>query len=131
MKQPQICVGCGIEFITKSRGKQGKNAKYHSLQCYQQSHGDYTDPVERFWGYVDKSGECWLWTGATTKEGYPAYRFRGRTVYARRFAFELTARLKPGLRLWHRRPDCRLCVRPDHMLAGSISELNAYKRQHA
>lgn len=26
--------------------------------------------AERFWSRVDVSGECWLWTGATDKDGY-------------------------------------------------------------
>lgn len=48
--------------------------------------------VDRFWSKVDKSGDCWLWTGGT-KNGYGCfYVWDGTTdrcVQAHRYAYEL------------------------------------------
>lgn len=70
---------------------------------------------ERFWANVDKSGECWLWTAATTREGYGTIRFNGVTTCAHRIAYELLVGPIPqGLELDHL---CRTpaCVNPAHL----------------
>lgn len=77
-------------------------------------------PVEqRLWSRVDKSGNCWIWTGPTDGKGYGTIGFggRGRNVYVHRLAYELiVAPIPEGLQIDHL---CRvpLCVRPDHLEA--------------
>lgn len=75
-------------------------------------------PEERFWAKVDKSGECWIWTGAIQPEGYGVFRAGdGRTVRAHRFSYELANGPIPvGLVLDHL---CRTppCVSPFHLEA--------------
>lgn len=71
--------------------------------------------MERFWSKVDKSGDCWLWTGCTQPPGYGRFRIEPRTVYAHRFAYEeLVGPIPDGLVLDHL---CRTpaCVNPEHL----------------
>jgi hypothetical protein len=75
--------------------------------------------VERFWSHVDKSGECWLWTGYKTPQGYgryAAYWEDGKqNTTAHRFAYQLQfGELDPALELDH---TCyvKACVNPAHL----------------
>jgi hypothetical protein len=88
--------------------------------------------AERFWSYVDRSGECWVWTGGK-KNGYGNFSVtrdgRDRMVQAHRFAYELEIGPIPdGMTLDHlchtavadecrSGVDCphRRCVRPSHL----------------
>ena len=73
-------------------------------------------PVEaRFWAKVDKTGECWLWTGARDRRGYGSVGIDGRTRIAYRVAYEwLVGAIPAGLELDHlcRNPSC---VNPAHL----------------
>ena len=40
-----------------------------------------------FWGLVDQSGDCWLWTGPLDRGGYGKYHHGGRTERAHRYSF--------------------------------------------
>jgi len=87
---------------------------------------------ERFDALVDKTGECWLWTGTLDRDGYGVFRVRRPTdwtyVRAHRWSYEHHHGFMPAsLTLDHR---ChtndrrcpggrvcphRRCVRPDHL----------------
>jgi hypothetical protein len=73
-------------------------------------------PEERFWSYVDRSGEgCHPWT-RSTRGGYGQYSYRDRNYYTHRLAWLLTfGPIPEGYRV---RQDCRnkLCCNPDHLL---------------
>lgn len=73
---------------------------------------------EKFWERVDKSGDCWMWTGAiNARERIFFWGDNGKSVDAVRFSYELSGRtLGKGERA---RRTCRekLCVRPDHLVA--------------
>jgi hypothetical protein len=74
---------------------------------------------ERFWQYVNKTDDCWLWTGATS-HGYGNFYLprEGRTttqIQAHVFAYQtLRGPVPEGLVIDHL---CRTkrCVRPDHL----------------
>ncbi len=73
--------------------------------------------TERFWKFVDdRSGDCWLWTGAIDGRGYGSWtRSEKRKVGAHRFAYQITVGPIPdGLDLDHL---CRVrhCVNPSHL----------------
>ena len=71
----------------------------------------------RFWSKVDKSGDCWLWTGRLEALGYARCRVDGERVYAHRYAYELEVGPIPdGMEIDHL---CRVrhCVNPTHLEA--------------
>lgn len=71
--------------------------------------------TERFWAKVQKTSECWLWTGARMKDGYGHIKVDGRMVRAHRLSYEMVnGPIPEGLDLDHL---CRVrhCVRPDHL----------------
>lgn len=79
--------------------------------------------AERFWEKVDKSGDCWLWTGRPDgRMGYGRIRegvAGSATLLAHRVAWELAFGPVPaGLDVCHT-CDIPLCVRPDHLFLGT------------
>jgi hypothetical protein len=76
-------------------------------------------PSERFWSHVDKSGECWLWTGAKNKGGYGYFRLDGKQRYAHIVIYEAEVGPIPeGLELDHvkaRGCTSPSCVRVAHL----------------
>lgn len=83
---------------------------------------DGLTPEIRFWAKVDKSGECWLWTGAT-RNGYGHFRMPEGPVYAHRLSLSwaLGRPLAPGMEACHR-CDVSACVRPDHLFEGTRAD---------
>ncbi len=70
---------------------------------------------EIFWAKVDKSDECWKWTGQRGRKGYGALCLAGRTWRAHRLAWFLThGPIPEGMLVCHR-CDNRECCRPDHI----------------
>ena len=82
---------------------------------------------QRFWNKVRLDGDCWLWTGCTTKGprgygGYGQFQVDGRARSAHRFAYEALCRPIPrGLCIDHLCRN-RACVNPAHMEAVTIKE---------
>ena len=75
--------------------------------------------ADRFWAKVDKTGDCWLWTGNVRGPmGYGRFAITAaKAVQAHRYAYEMAVGPVPvGLQLDHL---CRTprCVRPNHLEA--------------
>lgn len=74
------------------------------------------DLVARFWSRVDRSGDCWVWTGARTLSGYGRFYIASKpNTAAHRFSWELLrGAVRDGLQLDHLCRN-RLCVNPAHL----------------
>lgn len=116
-----VCQECQRVFpMIPSDVKQGKG-KYCSTYCYHQS--TITPLADRFWSYVLKTEDCWLWQGAILSNGYGAFSFNStKQVRAHRMSYELTfGLLLPGMLCLHR-CDRADCVRPDHLFIGTFRD---------
>lgn len=72
---------------------------------------------ERFWPKVDKSGECWIWTGALANNAYGEIKAHGKKLRAHRVSYEFAyGPIPQGLVVDHK---CHVpkCVRPEHLQA--------------
>jgi hypothetical protein len=83
--------------------------------------------VERFWQRVDKSGECWLWTGELNSQGYGFYMIYeggGREkMLAHRFAALMAGMpVCTGTDVVMHQCDTPRCVRPAHLSVGTQME---------
>lgn len=79
---------------------------------------------DRFWSYVDKTGDCWLWTGFVMPDGYGIIRVAGCNWRVHRLSYEwMYGPIPEGLFVCHH-CDVPLCVNPLHLFAGTALDNN-------
>jgi len=94
--------------------------------------GPKNQPIEpRFWRFVDKlPNGCWMWCGATMKNGYGTFSVNGRAHLAHRVSWELRhGPIPEGMQVLHNCPDGDSpdCVNPDHLFLGTNTDNMADK----
>lgn len=112
---PLTCPKCSTVFYRTP----SKRATYCSFACVVAAgaHIHTTPPEERFWQHVDKSGDCWLWTGSSAgNHGYGAFMLRpGKQIGAHVYAYGLASGTPPGDLLTLHACDVQRCVRNDEV----------------
>lgn len=78
--------------------------------------------IERFWNKLDRSGNCWIWTGCVRPNGYGLSLFEGKNQGTHRIAWQIVNGVIPAGMLICHHCDVRLCCRPDHLFLGTQKE---------
>lgn len=73
--------------------------------------------IKRFWSYVEKTEDHWLWHGKIDRDGYGDAWWNHKQQKAHRVAYEIaTGESYPRDIVLHHKPECpKNCVRPDHL----------------
>jgi hypothetical protein len=87
--------------------------------------------ADRLWSKVDKSGDCWIWTGCKTPFGHGRIYVSGAntTDHVHRVVYEMFHGAIPPRMVVMHRCDNPPCCNPDHLTLGSHKD-NMEDRDH-
>lgn len=78
--------------------------------------------VERFEAKIDKSGDCWMWTGYKLPSGYGQIWDGVSNTRAHRLSYEIyIGKISEGLFVLHK-CDTPACVNPAHLFLGTAKD---------
>jgi hypothetical protein len=124
---------CGNQIIC--HGSDLKKGYKKSCGCWRKPKEIFITDEERFWSFVHKSENCWIWTGSkTTCGGYGQISLKGKPFRANRYSWILhNGSIPKGLMVCHR-CDNPACVNPYHLFLGdqtkNMQDMISKKRQN-
>jgi len=84
---------------------------------------------QKFESCIDKTGECWIWTGSCRQTtGYGRISVNGTIYRSHRLSFWLYTGINPENKILCHTCDNKKCVNPDHLFLGSHSDNHKDRR---
>ncbi len=105
-----------------TRGMCGKHYRYWIDHTPAAERGPAPRFARQFWDYVDKSGDCWLWTGPTNVGGYGWWSGNGQRGLAHRLSLTAASGCPDESLLACHHCDTPACVNPAHLYWGTAKQ---------